>query len=345
MLAKIILRLTAWLMGVCLLGMIIGISIGTATPTEEVVYAAAGGGKTNINLFDINHKLSVTIGQVAAIIPSAGWHWSPQGDYVIFAGWIESRQHTAFLQATIGRPTQYLNNQRPVVAPDNERVAFTVQRRLYTAPIDAIADAQPVPIDLHAEFPSWSPDGDQMAFFSSDDTNFRRVVILDLRSNTITRTINTADLYDRANTQNYRRTPITLDTLRWSPDGRYLLISGDVQVSDVWPAMLLVDFVTDAERVIQPGRAPSWAADSTRFVYETTDDLGSSGGTISVYDVQNHIIQTIGRGFAPLWSPRSERILFTQGSVWVITDPSGSDTRPLPLGTSAYLNPGPVWRP
>lgn len=172
--------------------------------------------------------------------------------------------------------------------------------------------------------PTWSPDGEQVAFLSKRDP---------------------AGLYRMS----ADGTNISLITGRaftgiarpeWSPDGsRIVFRTEDDKLATIQPDGNNFRVVVDFQHSF--GRFPTWSpgSDSIAFVYDRTGDVWTTGVSSS----SKRSLDVWGSD--PKWSPDGGKIVFfyTSDGKLSTMDPDGSDITPLTPGTNPTWSPRGQW--
>jgi TolB protein len=146
--------------------------------------------------------------------------------------------------------------------------------------------------------PTWSPDGERVAFVSPQAPNHLYVIDQD-----------GTNLHSLAQHVYWR------DSLSWSPDGKYIAYISDNTFEDDGYSKLYV--VSLNEGTVQlSGRTgyhsdPVWSPDSKNIAFVVSIELDS---TIYVVNVNNHEQQILVEGGLhqhPVWSPDGKQIAFS----------------------------------
>jgi len=198
-------------------------------------------------------------------------------------------------------------------------------------------------ISLHQAYdfwPSWSPDGGQIAFESSrDDSLFTEVYIITLATGALTRLTDDTGFVD--------------GQPAWSPSGtRIAFVSNrDSARSDIY----LMDpdgsnvrrLTTDSSNEAQP----AWSPDGGRIAF-VSDRRGAGGTDIYVMDtLGNNVVNLTNDAavdLAPAWSPDSQKIAFHSNrdpagfAVWVMDANGANPVKISPTDPPCEL---PSWTP
>jgi hypothetical protein len=232
-------------------------------------------------------------------------------------------------------------NLAPSISPDGEYVAYLSDEGLFSIDL-YLADAHTGKIlrrltstATNPHFDalrfvdsagSWSPDGARFAFVATRE-GLNVIAILDVASRTVEKEIRVPGAGGLSNPA-------------WSPDGRFLVISGNAGgLSDLYRISLADGAVTRLTGDKYAQLQPTWSPDGKTIAYVTdegpgTDLQGLSYGNyrIGFYDVATGARRTIApfegaKNINPQYSPDGEEIYF-------IADPDGfSDVYRLHLAT------------
>lgn len=193
-------------------------------------------------------------------------------------------------------PTPRLANSRPLLGAfpgDNGRLAYVGPTGIETRNPDG-SNVQTLSTD--GVMPSWSPDGNKVAFISAIDGNNQVYV---------------------ANADGSGRTQLTFNTgsvgvtnPAWSPNGSKIAFQNDLDGH----IYVMDSDGTDVVRLTTVGAngQPSWSPDGTRILFMTP----RHGGWPEIYvmnaDGTNEVRLTtnVDPDFDPSWSPDGSRILF-----------------------------------
>lgn len=191
--------------------------------------------------------------------------------------------------------------------------------------------------------PSWSPDGERIAFGSTRDGN-PELYVADVDGGNVRR-LTDHDADDLA--------------ARWSPDGRTIVFASDRAGNlDLW----LVDAEGGDPRQLTDDpvdeELPAFSPDGRHIAFSTSPDDGDTA--IVVIDVDGTGRRTIdapGEDWIPSWSPDGRSIAFQRrfAGIWTMAA-DGSDQRQLsppetsdgwpswgPTGRIAFVHDGDLW--
>jgi TolB protein len=194
------------------------------------------------------------------------------------------------------------------IAYISQGIAF--RNDIFILNADATADSN---VTLHQTYdfwPSWSPDGGQIAFESSrDDSLFTEVYVITLATGALTRLTDDTGFVD--------------GQPAWSPSGtRIAFVSNrDSAGSDIYlmdpDGTNVARLTTDASNEAQP----AWSPDGGHIAF-VSDRRGGGGTDIYVMDTLGNNVANLTNNAAvdlgPAWSPDSQKIAFHSNS-----DPAG----------------------
>lgn len=193
--------------------------------------------------------------------------WSPDGSKIIFSSNRDDNSEIYTMNADGSNPQRLTTHPtydgKPDWSPDGERIVFTSTRDSYQ---DAVfldtelyimnADGSNVQRITHVgsydQDPSWSPDGNFIAFESSRESfhpNIVKAFILNLQTGEVRRVID-----DTAPDYPFPEAPDRISEFSpiWSPDGQYLAVS-------IYDGIYKVNLHDNSfELFIENGSSPSW---------------------------------------------------------------------------------------
>lgn len=220
-----------------------------------------------------------------------------------------------------------------------DKIAFDDQQDLYVMDADGANICRLTHDAAHNSNPTWSPDGKQLAFFSSragrdgiyvmqaDGSNVRSVRAisqyggLDWSADGQYLAFVAPDehsylsVMDVDGSNERRVTDLAVyGRVSWSPDGKSIAL---VTWSDNWTQVSILDANGSNQRIVADGRMagtadyqnPAWSPDGQRIALDNKQKVclvnvdGSNGHCLDVNF-------TNGINFSPTWSPDSQRLAF-----------------------------------
>jgi tol-pal system beta propeller repeat protein TolB len=252
---------------------------------------------------------------------------------------------TAALLVALGagcalEPDQVLPPLPPgrAIAYISQGIAFRSDIFLLSA--DATIDENLTLSSMYDFWPSWSPDGSQIAFESNrDDTLKTEVYVITLPTGGLLRLTDDTGFVD--------------GQPAWSPLGDRIAFASDrdsagtdiylMDVSGGNVKRLTTDSSNDAQ--------PAWSPDGSRIAF-VSDRVGGGGTDIFVMDTSgNNVVNLTNNAavdLAPAWSPDSQKIAFHSNrdpsgfAVWVMNANGTSPVRISPTDPPCEL---PDWTP
>ena len=217
---------------------------------------------------------------------------------------------------------------------DNGRIAYQGYVSLGTVNAGG-GDRQPLITGSSGQYyagPSWSADGQRLAFSSNKDGSDGEIYAASADGTTVLPLTNNAD-EDNAPT--------------WSPDGSRIAFESERNggVSKVW---IMNSDGTGAFSAAASGSAdgaPAWSPEGTRIAFVRGVDganrdiwvMNSDGGGAVPVET------TVADDTNPDWSPDGTRIVFQRAGAGLMTmAANGTDQKPLPVPTDAVR---PAWSP
>jgi Tol biopolymer transport system component len=231
----------------------------------------------------------------------------------------------------------------PALSPDGRKVAFSLAEPasgddwdIYVINVDGTGLTN---LTNHPEFdgwrPAWSPDGSQIAFFSTrDDPINDEVYVMDA---------------DGSNVRRLTDNPADDANMTWSPDGTRIAWETNREGDfDIWimnadgsnPTGLTVDPADD--------EWPAWSPDGTKIAFDTFRDGNSEIYVINVDGTGlTNLTNDPGFDSAAAWSKDGSQIAFISDrggavDIWVM-DADGSD--PVNLTNDGWSDFFPSWSP
>lgn len=315
---------------------------------RQLVFVSDRRGKPELYVMrsDGSRVRRLTTARIADLTPA----WSPDGRTIAFTRARTASEGDVWLvPAAGGAPRRLTRDERdnwgPQWSPDSRRLAYTsriVQAREQPSRIRVIerdgsglrelTRDRPNGIEQHL-FPTWSPDGRQLAFLRTRGEHGLWLVDPD---GSRLRRVPGADLAD------YRE-------LSWSRRGRILFAS---EVLD-GETLVGVDVRTGARRLVErEGTQPRWSRDGRSLAF--TRNLGTEGSyEVMIRDDVTGAVRNLTRHAAEdqlaSWAPDGSRIAFssarTEGTLVDIFTASsaGGDVRALVAGSLNDADPD--WSP
>ena len=264
------------------------------------------------------------------------------------------------MDADGGNPQNLTNNPHddvsPSWSPDGKQIAFMSRRdghvidgfptyEIYV--MDADGDnPQNLTNNLHDDwYPSWSPDGKQIAFASRRDGNYE-IYVMDA---------------DGSNPQNLTNHPLNDRDPSWSSDGERIVFSArrDGHFENEH-TMTYEIYVMDADggnqqRLTENRKNdwyPSWSPDGKRIAF--TSDRKGDFANFEIYVMdddggnQQRLTENRVHDKEPSWSPDGKRIAFTSdrpgdfqsAEIYVMDDDGGNQQR---LTNNRHADVNPAW--
>ena len=248
--------------------------------------------------------------------------WSPDGGRLVYDCTTETGVSHICLMDTAGSNPQPLTGapvppeyKYPAWSPNSEKIVFeghfnAAVTELFVINADGTGLTQITELASISSQPTWSPDGNQIAFAVETDTN--------------------SEIYlmNMADAQQVKMTDDPAPDLHpiWSPDSQYIFFesrrTGDWEIyrmqADGSELMNLTNSPLD-------DTAPVISPDGSRIAYTVSDGEGLAHD-IYVMNVdgtaQRQLTNTPDFEFAPTWSPDSQNIAY-------ISDPQGSSNSAL----------------
>ena len=288
----------------------------------------------------------------------------PSNGLIVFERWEnEQRSHLYTMRpdgSDVGQLTDFATSDgEPAVSPDGRIVAFVHELEDRSPVIGSIPIEGGVVSWLTDERlfvtggPTWSPDGERIAF-AAHDGDGQRLFVMNANG-TEQQAITGDDVH-------------WVDSAAWSPDGSLIAftaspLSGDDDPS-VWDVFTIRPDGTDLTNVTTTADtdegAVTWSPDSERLAYSLASGQGSS---IVVRALVDGTFTSITDGSdldtSPAWSPDGSLIAFDRApasgggyDVWTMrpdgTEPTrlttgggfGAAWQPIPVGSSVEPEPG-----
>lgn len=196
------------------------------------------------------------------------------------------------VKVTVGEGT----NMAAALSPDNKTIAISLQGGIWILPAaggeavritDEFADAQE---------PSWSPDGEHIAFHSYRDGNYH---IWTIRKDGKQLMQHTFGFFDD-------REP------SWSPDGKSLVFSSDRSGNyDIWKVTLPGNSLTQLTTNGANDSNPAWSSDGSMIAF-ISDRKEEPGIYLWKDGMEKLFHQSALRVTAPSWAKDDRQIFFTE---------------------------------
>jgi Tol biopolymer transport system component len=169
---------------------------------------------------------------------------------------------------------------------------------IYTMNEDGSEQTQLTDNDVDDESPSWSPDGEKIAFESDRDGPVE-IYVMDADGSDVTRLTNSA------NNDLFNTNP------SWSPDGEKIAFESN-RDDDHEIYTMDADDGSDVTRLTTNGREPSWSPDGEKIAFTSTRDGVEEIYTMDADDGSDVTRLTDNDAFdtSPSWSPDGEKIAF-----------------------------------
>ena len=246
---------------------------------------------------DGNNQRRLTNNPNLDISPS----WSPDGKRIAFMSDRDGHvdilggllNYEIYVMDADGGNQQNITNDpnsdsSPSWSPDGERIVFASDRdgnrdgnrenyEIYVMDADGNNQQRLTENDFYDTHPSWSPDGERIAFISRRDGHFigdfglsSEIYVMD------------ADGKNTRRLTNNRKSDFSPS---WSPDGKWIVFSADRKGDDVNFEIYVMDADGNNQQRLTNNRvddvSPSWSSDSKRIVFSSYRD---GNGEIYVMD-------------------------------------------------------------
>ncbi|HEU5121622.1 MAG TPA: hypothetical protein VFT59_02155 [Candidatus Saccharimonadales bacterium] len=281
---------------------VVSVMIGLVmSPSANGVTFPGNNGK--VAFVKNNHIWTLTLeGEQRFLVSGANPAWSPDGKKLAFVGqdghiWTIKAQGNRVRQVTYGN--KYKDSE-PVWTKDGTALAFVRQERWgeqRSAIMRVSIDKQKV--DTVSGWgayrsPSWSPDGQALAYEGYGDAE-HELIVKNLRTNQevlLTRLSENVESH-----------------VSWSPTGEKLLFNDSRnEVYTIWPDGSHRTVLSDGDSY-----HASWSPDGKRvaFIEDPADDhisISEEDGTVVWVPIEKGVYRSMG---APLWSPDGTAVIFT----------------------------------
>jgi Tol biopolymer transport system component len=277
--------------------------------------------------------------------------WSPDGQRLAFASSRYSPTVGAFDIFTIGsdgeEPRRITSSggseEHPAWSPDGSAIAYEAisdnGSRIQLFDTNGSSVTNSILPRTWNSFPSWSPRGDRVAFFGSDDPfpHGWDLLVYDLASREVLELTSSADLKSS-------------DVTPWSTDGSQLVVAADRNGdSDIFT----IDSETGATKQLTTGPGddiqPAWSPDGARIAF-----VSNRSGNLDVYVMnedgsgQVRVTDDPADSYDPRWSPDGSMIAYyavtDQRYEVVVIDDQGCVVS-YPTRAVSDLVEVPVWAP
>ena len=269
--------------------------------------------------------------------------WSPDGTKIAFWStrdgdywevWAINADGTGLTRLT-SSPRLFFDPAPIVWSPDGGRMAAVFADEIYVLDADGSSLVNVTNSPAADGGPTWSPDGNKIAFWTNRDGN-SEIYVMNA---------------DGSNPVNLTTDPATDNFPAWSPDGTKIAFTTDRDANGIFAIYVVnADGSGAATRLISPAddQAPVWSPDGRRIAFIAGGDIYvmSADGSSSLNVTNNPPFAPSG-GVA--WSPDGLTIAFDKSEasgflgIWVV-NVDGSGLRPIaPSGNSGNLSP--AWRP
>lgn len=223
-------------------------------------------------------------------------------------------------------------NMAIALSPDKQTIAMDLQGTIWVLPVtggrakavtDALGDCRQ---------PTWSPDGNQIAFQSYRDGNFHVWKVN--KDGSGLRQLTTGIYHDREP--------------HWSPDGSCIIFSSDRSGNyDIWKLILKNDSL--AQLTVHPGNDyfPAFSTDGQSIAY--VSERSAAAGIYIRDAAGNHqlFVHSKEKLASPVWHPDGQRIIFNSlvpdASQLEMVKMGGGDLQTLSTGTEDVFPFKTVW--
>ena len=232
--------------------------------------------------------------------------WSPDGKKIAYMDRLKDATALYVMNADGSKPkllvSDIFHNVKLAWSPDGTKIAFCIvapahgsnsKFSLHVINVDGTNDVE---LAEGSGSPSWSPDGDQIAF-----TTFQGIDLIN------------ADGTNRR--QLARLSTFWLHSLAWSPDGKEIVIGSLRTSSDLdgnKTSQSTIELIAadgsdgNKARLLGLGRNPAWSPDGSKIVFERGGTEGAPYTQIWVMDRDGKNptqLTNTGTNWSPSWQP------------------------------------------
>lgn len=298
-------RLTVWLIGglgtACMVAALMALAWGGRLPQDEIVFSASfnyDGSDLAIYRMDVRNRLTVKLsrGYITSGSLDLNPVWSPSGDRIAFVGKLATETHIYTMNPLGG---------------DRTRLSSLAQYNFD---------------------PRWSPDGQWLAYVSTNDYVTFQLMLTHIPTRTTTRLV----------TRNG-----TAIRPAWSPDSRQIAFMGMQPRADLYT----VD-ITQGETRLQlstgdSSEDPAWSPDGRQIAF-VAYDLNTAHTNLYTFSLADASLHPVATSRAdeqyPTWSPDGRYLLYTTADNTRLArfDTQTGSTLELPMN-SGYIFGTPHW--
>jgi Tol biopolymer transport system component len=196
-------------------------------------------------------------------------------------------------------------NMAAAASPDGETLALAIQGSLWSVGIAGGEARRLTGDDFEATWPSWSPDGERIAFQNYSPDGFYHVWSV---------------AADGSDARQHTSGPFDHREPAWSPDGGRIAFSSDRAANgsyDVWTVELATEAYERLTRDDANEHSPAWSPDGTRVAYASgravfAADVGGQGAPAELASVSAGAVQ------APSWRPDGQGVVYQDGTRQIV---------------------------